>query len=258
MNNILQFSVLSYFPSILSEERINIGIAYLDKTNNYTKFTEIKKWARVEHFDDEIDIEFLKFTIAGIKQRIENNIFNKQITRLSEVTRHFVNELKFSAVEEVEFDDLSSAIDCINKIHLRFDYDKHERHNQETERKYLKMLFKNKQYNFDSTPIQGHYDEMLTFDFVLNHNECIKIIRLNERNLSSTIHHAKSWAFTCNEMRSDYNFIFLIVEEDVLEKRRVEHIKSILKTCDSEVLDYNNYIHNLPGHSLYDSYDAIQ
>ncbi len=253
MNNVLQFSVLSYFPSMLSEERINVGIAYLDKLTYDTKFVEIKKWTRVEHFDDEIDVDFLKHTVSGIKLRIENNMFSESIKSLSEVTRHFVNELKFSMIEEVEYDELHSAIDCINKIHLRFDFEKHERNSQENEKTYLRMIYKNKQYSFNSSPLQGAYDEQLNFDFVLNDKECVKIVRLSDRNLATAVHHAKSWAFTCNEMNDVYKFVFLIVEEDYLDKNRTNQIKSILKSCNSKVVDYNRYIQNLPGSSLFDA-----
>lgn len=256
MKNILQFSILSYFPSILCEERINVGIAYFDILTEDTQFVQIKKWSRVEHFDDEIDIEFLKHTVSGIKSKIENNFLTAPIKSLSEVTRHFVNELKFSITEEVEYEDLDSAIDCINKIHLRFDFEKHERNNQETEKKYLKMIYSKKQYDFNSTPLQGRYDEQLNFDFVINNYDCIKIVRLNERNLSTAVHHAKSWAFTCNEMNEFYNFIFLIVEDEVLDSERTEQIKSILKSCNSQVLDYNNYINNLPSRNIIDTIDS--
>lgn len=250
--NKLQFSILSYYPSLLSGECINIGIAYMDKNSRNTFFSEIKKWSRVEHFDDEIDIDFLKYTVSGIKLRLDNNnMLSNEIDDLSEVTRHFVNELQFSNLSEVEYDDLNSTIDCINKIHMRFDYEKHERPNQDTEKKYLRMIYKQKKVDFNSMPIVGSYDEKLTFDFVLDNKECVKIIRINDSNAATYIHHAKSWAYTCNEMKASYKFIFLIIDEYLTDKKYLHQVKRILGSCDSDIYDYDYYINKLPDYSLF-------
>jgi hypothetical protein len=59
-------------------------------------FHIMSNWNRLESFDDELDIDFMKRYLYGIKNECERSLINKDETfSLKESIRFFVNELKF-------------------------------------------------------------------------------------------------------------------------------------------------------------------
>lgn len=247
MSNTIKFSVLSYSPSVLTNERINIGIAMQNTENNDIIFENIKNWGRVEHFDDELDVNVLKIVVAGIKNKLTHSLHNQVNFMLEDFTRYFVNELKFEPIQSIEYSSFKSGIDFLKKIHLRYDFEKHERLNEDQSKKYLKLLLNSSHSDFSSKPIVGSYNENVKFDFILNDNECLKIVKINDNNKEKLIHHVKSWAFTCNELSSRYSIKFLIIDDDLADKSFSMSIESILKSCSASVLKYDDYINNFTG-----------
>lgn len=248
--NTLHFSVLSYFPSLLSDERINVGIAFHSENTNGYEFYYIKKWSRVETFDDEVDIDILKLTVQGIKNKLEYTLDNNPVANLFDFTRHFVNELKFSSIQTIICDNINSTIDLTKKVHLRFDFEKHERLNENSQKKYLRMLLKSGQCNYNTKPLIGNFNERVPFDFVINNNECIKIVRLNNRNTQKMIHHIKSWAFTSSELTKKYKIYFLISDDDLIDNTASDTIKAILLSSGATVINYENYVSNFHSSDL--------
>ena len=72
----VRFSVLSYYPTFLTNENINIGILFFIEDTDQAYFDSIKKWERAKAFDDELDIDFMKDYLKGITDEVENHLFN--------------------------------------------------------------------------------------------------------------------------------------------------------------------------------------
>ena len=50
--SIVRFSVLSYYPTFLTNENINIGLLFSIEDTNQGFFHSIKNWERAKAFDD--------------------------------------------------------------------------------------------------------------------------------------------------------------------------------------------------------------
>ena len=98
----LKFSILSYHPSFLTNESINIGILFHCLDSKLTKFFKIKDLKKIEVFDDELDIDFTKFLFNGIENGIKPNLFTKEEFNFNNFIRFYVNEFKFSKIHTVE------------------------------------------------------------------------------------------------------------------------------------------------------------
>ena len=89
----VQFSALSYYPSIVTNENVNVGILFHNLATDERTFHIMKNWNRLESFDDELDIEFMKKYLYGIKNECERNLMNnnKELD-LQYVTTKLINE----------------------------------------------------------------------------------------------------------------------------------------------------------------------
>ena len=72
----IEYAALKYYNNIISEECLYIGMLYHNLTTGKRDFRYISNFGRLQSFDDEADIDFIKAYLEGIKQQVENNIFN--------------------------------------------------------------------------------------------------------------------------------------------------------------------------------------
>lgn len=75
----IEYAALKYYNNIISEECLYIGMLYNNLTTGKRDFRYISNFGRLQSFDDEADIDFIKAYLEGIKQQVENNIFNLQL-----------------------------------------------------------------------------------------------------------------------------------------------------------------------------------
>lgn len=244
MTTNLAYSILSYRPSLLTNEQINIGVAIQNLSTLEISFDHIKNWSRVEHFDDEIDIDFFKYTVQGIKNRFTTDLIDSESKDIGKITRYFVNELQFTKLQYMACEDIAESIDTIKKIHLRFDYKKSERLKPADEKKFLKKLLDLNKISYCNAPVKGIFEDKINCDFVVN-DTCIKLFNLTENNKTHLTHFAKSWAFTSKEMSKQFKFLFLLSDGDLIDKEARQNIESILKTFDAAVLKYDDYVNQI-------------
>lgn len=92
----IHFSVLSYYPSIDTNENINVGILFHILSTDERVFHIMSDWNRLESFDDELDIKFMKRYLFGIIKECEPNLINKDETfslQIAEISRLIGNKL---------------------------------------------------------------------------------------------------------------------------------------------------------------------
>lgn len=230
--NKIEYAVLSYYPSIIATENKNVGIAFHNIDTDEREFYIITKWNKLHSFDDEMDIDFMKLNLKGIKNRIESNISNfKEAFNLSNFARHYVNELRFSKVQCVETDYVDEFIMQTKKIHLRSDFDKKERLNTNEELKYIKKFIKASYPEYSDQPIRGKYEENIAFDYKIG-NYAFKNFTFDNKEPSSLMVTAKYWSYNAWALKDRYKIVFLYDNDaNVIDK-----YKSIL-----EILNENSY-----------------
>ncbi|MDO4764522.1 MAG: DUF3037 domain-containing protein [Eubacteriales bacterium] len=212
----IQFSVLSYFPSALTDENINIGIIFHNLDTGERQFRAIKNWKRLVTFDDEVDIEFMKKYLKGMKSEVETSLFNyNKSFCLKEYTRYYVNDVRFGKVQEVTAFDEKEFIETTHKIYLRFDFPKKERVNTEKEIKYIKQLMHNNEIDFSSRPALGKYQEPISYDYRVGEYGFKTFTFENKKDAGRMIQSAKAWAYNAHALKDKYKTIFVYDVEKV-------------------------------------------
>lgn len=223
------FSVLSYYPSFITNESINIGILFHNITTDTRRLETTSNWNRVSKFDDEIDIDYLKLLLEGIKREISNdNLFNyKEVFNLKKYTQFYVNELKFSEPTYAEDDNFEEFIVDTKQIFLRYDFAKNERPDHNKQIKYIKNLMNLNKIEYSNAPVQGTHYENVTYNYIID-EYAFKLFTFENRRISYLVSTAKSWAYTANEMKSKYKTIFIydVDLEDSYFKSVIEILSS--------------------------------
>ena len=230
----VKFSILSYYPSFLSNENVNLGILFniSDDASSFCKFEYIKNnWRRVEAFDDEANIDFIKAVLKGISVDVEGLKCEEEF-EFEKYKKYFVNEFKFSNTQIAEVDELSQFIDATKKIQLRFEFPKEQRPNEDDIKKYIKGFIQSAKLKYSlNKPTIGIYDENIIYDYLIN-DYAIKLFDLKEKHLSYLINNAKIWAYNANEIKGDYKSVFIYDEEDsdlVKDEGYAKNLKTIMK-----------------------------
>lgn len=229
MNNV-QFSVLSYYPSFMTNENINVGILFYDANRDAAQFYSVKKWDRVKAFDDELDIDFMKDYLNGISFDVDNNLFNYRSNfDFKSFVRFYVNEYKFSNIQSVQIDNVDKFIEETKRIYLKFDYEKSERLNKQQEHQYLNKLLKSSNIDFSRKGLMGGYSESIKYDFVIGEYG-VKIFTFEGKSLVNLISSAKTWSFSAREMKDRVKTIFIYDKE----MKDVEYFESIIKILETD------------------------
>lgn len=239
----IQFSVLSYFPSVVTNENINVGILFHNLDTDERTFHMMKNWNRLESFDDELDINFMKKYLQGIKNESERNLFNGDETfSLKEYIKYYVNELRFCTIKEADVKNVDEFILTTEKVHMRLDFEKSERLSRDSEVKYIKMMMRSNKVDYSSSPIQGGYDETVRFDYMVG-NYGFKNFTFEDKKISRMVTNAKAWSHTAESLSGKYNTIFVYdVEKDestnyhIIMKILGEHAYKVMPS--SEVIDF--------------------
>ena len=72
---VIEYSVLGYYPSAISDEKINVGILFHELDSGRRTFYVMKNWECLEKFDNELDISFYLGRREG-KIRLMGRDFN--------------------------------------------------------------------------------------------------------------------------------------------------------------------------------------
>ncbi|EOU2124597.1 DUF3037 domain-containing protein [Clostridium perfringens] len=229
------FSVLRY--QLITDEFMNIGILFHNLDTDERRLETISKWTRLKGFDDELDLKIFKILLDGIKEEIQNTLFNKkQIFDIYEYHKRYVNELRFSEIYTAEVDDFNEYIEFSKKNFLRYDYEKKERPGINQQLRYMKSLMKGNSIEYSSKPILGKFSENIKFDYIIN-EFAFKIFSFEEKKLSQMISTAKFWAYTAYELKDKYKVIFLY-DKDVIDEN-FNIIKNILEDSSFKVIRYD-------------------
>ena len=134
----IKYAALKYYNNVISEECLYIGMLFHNLTNGKRDFRYISNFKRFQSFDDEADINFIKAYLSGIKQQVEENIFNYNMNfSISNFTKIYVNEFRFSDITTIEVAENEDYVENLTKMYLKFDFSKAKRLSHSEEKKYI-------------------------------------------------------------------------------------------------------------------------
>lgn len=233
---IIQFSCMNYYPTYISEECITVGILFHELESDKRIFEISSNWERIKKFDDEVNLEFMRSYLKGIRNEVTNDLstFAENFT-MKNYIRFYVNEYKFSAIQTVESDDYFRFVETTKKMYLRFDFDKSQRLDKESEKKYIRNLMKTQNIDYLSSPIQGASKDQIQYDYIVN-GHGIKLFTFEGKSLVHLISSAKTWAYNALSMRDKLKTVF-IYDTQVFDDTNYDVIIDILSKYSYKTLD---------------------
>lgn len=223
----VEYAALKYYNNVISEECLYIGMLFHNLTTGKRDFRYISNFKRFQSFDDEADVDFVKLYLAGIKQQVEENIFNyRDKFSISDFTRIYVNEFRFSNATLMEVEDGEDYVDKLTKMYLKFDFSKGKRLSHKEEKRYIRKILSSSNVEFSTPTVSGIYDENVNFDYIIG-NVAIKLFSFKEKNATKLIPTAKQWAFSAEELKNRYKIVFLYDDDD--ETPQLKIVMEILK-----------------------------
>ena len=222
----IEYAALKYYNSIISEECLYVGMLFHNLDTGECTFRHISNFGRFQSFDDEADVSFVKLYLRGIKEYVENSLFNNNSFNLMQFTKKYVNEFRFTEVHNLVVNEDEDYIDNLTKMFLKFDFSKSNRLSNRTEKQYIKRILSSKNVEFSNPQICGDYEENIKFDYVIN-NMAIKYFDFKEKDLKRLINTAKQWAFTAYELSDSMDVIYMY-DDTVEVDKNLLIIKNIL------------------------------
>ncbi len=224
----VEYAALKYYNNIISEECLYVGMLFHNLTTGTRDFRYISNFNRFESFDDGADVNFVKLYLNGIKQQVEKNIFNyNKAFKISDFTKIYVNEFRFSDVRTIEVEEDDNYVEILTKMYLKFDFNKNKRLSISEEKKYIRKILSSSNVSSYSPKIFGEYEETVTFDYILN-NVAIKIFSFKEKDPLRLLPSAKQWSFSAGELKDRYTIVFLY-DEICNNSSNLKIITNILK-----------------------------
>lgn len=210
----IEYAALKYYNNVISDECLYIGMLFYNLTTGKRDFRYISNFKRFQSFDDEADVDFVKLYLAGIKQQIEENIFNyKSEFSIADYTKIYVNEFRFSNVTTMEVDEHEDYVGNLTKMYLKFDFSKEKRLSNSEEKKYIRKILSSSNVAFSTPKVSGTYDENVNFDYIIG-DVAIKLFSFKEKDAAKLIPSAKQWAFSAEELKDRYKIVFLYDDDN--------------------------------------------
>lgn len=213
MEKRIQFSILSYYPSLLSNENMNVGILFSVAKEHDFRFHMMKNWRRLSSFDDEVDVNFVKQYLLNLKNTYEQNLItHSDDLNMKDIIKYFANEFRFSPIRESVASDYDAFVEETSKIYMRLDYEASERLPKNSELKYLKKYMRSNDVDYSTKKVKGAYSEDVAYDFCVK-NYGFKSFNFQDKanvDIKRSITSAKAWAYNAAKLKdSNFNSVFI-------------------------------------------------
>lgn len=238
MDKIMKYSILRYTPSKISGESINLGIIFDSKIDNYLEFRYTKKFSRLMHFDDEIDMDDVKRIIKSIEEDINDSLFSKNLFDIENYVKYFINNFNFDRPKSIVYDDLEEVITSLHKAYFRFEYDKKSRPSVNEDKKLLfRMLSNSGKHAMKDRTVLGAFNDRITYDLITDDYN-IKIFDFDNKDLNRLISSAKAWAWNAkNSSDKDLLILYRYNDETRTNNQEFNIIMDILNDSGAQVMD---------------------
>lgn len=223
MEKLLKYSVLRYSPSILSGERINIGILFSEESTGFHVFRYITKLSRVKSFDDEVDLKSMRTLLKSIDQEVGSSSQNFDIAAF---VKYYINDFAFEKPNTIMYEDLEKTMNDLYGAYFRFYLTPAERPSKNADRDILSRLIMSSGKNIYKKEIKGIFDERVTYDIVTD-DYCVKLFDLDNKDLKRYINSAKLWAWNSDHEKNKKVLIVYRYSNDELAKEEFDIIKKI-------------------------------
>ncbi|WP_455526027.1 DUF3037 domain-containing protein [Peptostreptococcus stomatis] len=223
----IEYAALNYYHSPISDECLCVGVLFHNVTKGQRDFKYISNFQRFHAFDDEVDVDFVKLYLRGIKDEVETSVFNfdKEFD-LTSYVRVYANEFRFSPVRTLSVNENENYVENLSKLYLKYDLAKSRRLNNNEEKKLIRRVFESNNLKYTTQKVTGPYSDEISFDFQVG-NVCIKMFSLKGKNLKRVVGSARQWSFVAAELGAQKKVLF-IYDSDYEDMSNLDIIIKIL------------------------------
>ncbi len=241
MEKVLKYSVLRYSPSILSGERINLGILFSEESIGFHSFYYTHRLNRIKSFDDEIDKSVLRDFLIGIEEEASGKWYHDSFD-INKFTKYYINDFQFETPQAIIYDNLDTVITRLKKAYFRFDYAKSERPDKNADQKILADIISTAGMGLRrNQKVAGAFNESITYDIVTD-EYYIKIFDFDDKDLKRCINTAKTWAWNCNhEKNKPIYIVYRFSEKDMKSGPEFSIIDSIFRETKAHFISMDDF-----------------
>lgn len=223
----IEYSALNYYHSPISDECLCIGVLFHNITTGQRDFKYISNFQRFHSFDDEADIDFVKLYLRGIKEEIENSVFNyRRKFDLASYIKVYANEFRFSSIKTLAVGENENYVEDLTKVYLKYDLTKTQRLNGNEEKKLIRKVLESNNFEYSTQKLDGPYSDEISFDYRVE-DLCIKMFSFKGKNLKRVVGSARQWSFVADELAEQKKVLF-IYDSDCEDMNNLNIILKIL------------------------------
>ena len=214
---ICRFAILRYVPDEVRKEFINIGLVFHSPEDHYIDIKLTNNFSRVHAFDDEVNIDFLKLVLDGVKEEFSLAIdINRPLYKglcnwdyLKSATSFYNNQLQFSDVHTIRSKNIESDFIDLFKTYVYFDVRKNQRISSEKVKSIMNHVLRDNDVisKLKRDIIFNIGTEEIIMDYKYESRDKTKVIKMfsfdyTERGSGTAPQVAKEWAWNFSKMRN--------------------------------------------------------
>lgn len=223
----IEYAALNYYHSPISDECLCIGVLFHNITTGQRDFRHISNFHRFHAFDDEADVDFVRLYLKGIREEVENSLFNyEEDFNLTSYIKVYANEFRFSSVRKLNVGEDENYVQDLTSIYLKYDLSKSQRLNGNEEKKLIRRVLQSNNLEYSTQKLNGPYSDEISFDYQVG-NICIKLFSFKGKNLKRLIGNARQWSFAADEIGENKQALF-IYDSDYEDMDNLDVIIQIL------------------------------
>ncbi|MGL4521802.1 MAG: hypothetical protein ACRCWQ_04570 [Bacilli bacterium] len=204
-------------------ENIYVAVAFHAPETNERKFICMDNLSRLFVFDDELNRQYTKEFIKGIKHDwLENEAYEN----LNEYTRYFVNEYYFGRVTTTNAEDFSSTCVEIAKILLHNGNQPENRLSKQERKEKIQTYIPIEEIKLDHK-IKGKYNDDMQFNYTIQdaQKQQYSIKQLSEH---TNIGHCRNLRMFIEDNEKEK--IIIVIAKELLDKPFAKYLQETLVT----------------------------
>lgn len=265
MEYLCKFAVLRYVPDEIRKEFINIGLVFHCPERNFLDLKLTTNFSRVTAFDDEVDINFLKLVLDGIKTdfALTSTVDGPSLQEigdwnlLEQATAIYVNQLQFSSVQIIRSNNIEEDFKNLFRTHVYFDTHKSKRITEREVKGIMNRVLKEKDVfiKLNRNKAIDIGPETIELDYAYSVSDKTKIIKTfsfdyTPKGSSQAPLIAKEWAWNFSKLKkvniehyldtdnTDIEIVTFVYVGDK-ENKNVSKALKILKEESSTIAAYD-------------------
>lgn len=200
-------------PDEIRQEFINIGLVFHSPLDNYLDIKITSNFSRVSAFDDELDTNFLKIVLSGVKKDFSQNVevgapsfydLGKQ-DFLNSITAFYSNQLQFSPIYSINSNDILKDFNDLFRTYVYFDTIKTTRITSDKVKSIMNRVLKEKPLKLERDVKVNIGPEEIVLDYLYESRDNLKLVKTlsfdytpRGSNIASQV--AKEWAWNYSKM----------------------------------------------------------